>query len=250
MSDLTRLTYQKRDYALAIFLIASITLHVGALFVAAYLVPVEPPIEAESVELEIEGAPDEPPSLGTNDEETGPPPEPEEAPTPPPVPEDTPPPPPVPSDFDVPEEKPTPAPTPKPAAPKPQVTPAKTPGPATAPKVNPNARPGAVKGVDASRGGVAGGTGAYKSSGSGGKADFSATPNMTIPYNLRQRLSGFKGSAAALISYSNGSITSVAITRSSGSAPLDAAIVRHVKGNYRVKAGRTGKANLPIGIKL
>ena len=224
----------------------------------AYLTPPPlPPIDS-SLDIEIEGVENEPPPLGTNDVETGPP-EPEPTP-PPPEPEPAPPEPepepelePAPvvqPDFVVPEETPTPAPkpkaTPKPAAPaKPKATPGKESSNAV---VNPNARPGAIKGVDASRGGVAGGRGAVKSS--GGKADFVSRPNFQVPNALKARLRGARVGFSGSITYSGGRITSVDLNSSSGVGPLDSAIKRHVMSTWRVKAGSSGRATLPIAIRL
>lgn len=249
----------KKDYTIVVFILVSLALHLGAIYMGAYLTPPPPPPPIDSsLDIEIEGEKDEPPPLGTNDAETGPPPEPEPTP-PPPIPEPEPemtPPPPVPEDFVVPEETPTPAPTatPRPkatpkATPKPAATPSQTTKPTAAakPAFNPNARPGAIKGVDAAHGGVAGGKGAVKS---GGKADFTSTPSLIVPYQIKQRLQGVRASASATISYSGGSINDVSISKSSGNSSLDSLIVRHVRSNYRVKAGASGKANLPIGIRL
>jgi len=244
MSSLSGLSNQRRDFTLVIFILVSIGLHAGAIFMGAYFAPKEVEEVVQNIEIELEGEPDKPPPLGTNDTETGPPPN--EEPTPPPIPEDTPPPPPiVESDFDVPEETPSPTPAERPAA-----TPRATPSAraASSPGYNPNARPGAIRGVDAAHGGVVGGTGQVKSK--GGRADFVSTPNMSVPYNLRQRLAGVKASASASITYAGGRITGVDITRSSGNASLDTAIKRHVQSNFRVKGGATGRAVLPVGIKL
>ena len=242
----------KKDYTIVVFILISVGLHLGAIYLGAHLTPPPPPPIDSTLDIEIEGDEKEPPPLGTNDTETGPPPEPEPEPTPPPpIPEDTPPPPPVVQpDFVIPEESPTPTPAPKPkATPKPKSTPAATPGkPASTPSFNPNARPGAVKGVDAAHGGVAGGTGAVKSG--GGRADFVSTPSLIVPYNIKQRLQGMRASASATILYSGGSINDVSIVKSSGNSALDALIIRHVRANYRVKSGASGKASLPIGIKL
>lgn len=244
----------KKDFTIIVFLLMSAALHAGAVFVGAYLSPpVIPIVEDSTLDIEIAGDENEPPPLGTNDTETGPPPEAEPEPTPPPIPEDTPPPPVVPTEFEVPEEEPTPTPvaTPKPkATPKPSATPIKENKPATAssPSYNPEARPGAIKGITAAAGGVAGGTGAVKSK--GGKADFISTPNLIVPYQIKQRLQGLRVSASATINYRGGSVTGVNITRSSTNSALDALIIRHVRSNYRVKAGTSGNATLPIGIKL
>lgn len=222
-------------------------LHGAAVYVGAYFTPPPPPPIDSTLDIEIQGDEKEPPPLGTNDAETGPPPEAEPEPTPPPVPEDTPPPPVVQNDFEVPEEAATPTPAPKPkATPRPSSTPSTK--PAGTPAYNPNARPGAIKGVDAAHGGVAGGTGAVKSG--GGKADFISRPDFKVPYALRQRLQGAKLGASAVVYYSGGSVTSVEFSNSSGNSSLDAAIKRHVLSNWRVKPGSTGKANLPIAIRL
>lgn len=242
----------KKDYTILVFLLVSVGFHLGAIYLGAHFTPPPPPPIDSTLDIELEGVENEPPPLGTNDTETGPP-EPEPEPTPPPPepePEPAPPPPVVQPDFVIPEETPTPTPAPKPAAtPRPKATPAATPGKPAAPSPNPNARPGAIRGVDALRGGVAGGTGAVKSKG-GGRADFTSTPNLPVPYNIKQRLQGVRASAAATILYAGGSITDVNITKSSGNSSLDALIIRHVRSNYRVKSGASGKANLPIGIKL
>ncbi|MEO7931862.1 MAG: hypothetical protein ABIT76_01760 [Chthoniobacterales bacterium] len=239
----------KKDYTFIVLLLVSVALHVGAVYLGAFLTPTTLPPVDNSLDIEIVGEENEPPPLGTNDIETGPPPAPETTP-PPPEPEETPPPPVVPQDFAVPEEalSPTPAATPKPkVTPKPQATPSNTTKPAPASGVNPNARPGAIKGVDAAHGGVAGGTGAVKS---GGRADFISTPNLIVPYSMKQRLQGMKASASASIIYSGGTITEVNIIRSSGNSAMDALVIKHVRSNYRVKSGAAGKITLPIGIRL
>ncbi|HEY5752997.1 MAG TPA: hypothetical protein VIT21_07605 [Chthoniobacterales bacterium] len=96
------------------------------------------------------------------------------------------------------------------------------------------------------------GVGYQESAGrSGGrKWDFESTPNMIAPYYLLQQLKGFEGTATASLSYLNGVITKVSMLRSSGYTRLDAAIMKHVKANYRVKAGRSGTVTLPIEITL
>jgi hypothetical protein len=86
--------------------------------------------------------------------------------------------------------------------------------------------------------------------GSSGKADFISTPALKMPYNLAQRFKGTTTSASALINYSGGSITSVTVSKSSGSAALDGLIIRHVQRSFRVKPGTSGRATLPIGIRL
>jgi len=247
----------KKDYTIIVFLLISMALHGGAVYLGAYFTP--PPIveEESSLDIEIEGEENEPPPLGTNDTETGPPPEAEPEPTPPAIPEDTPPPPVVMDDFQVPEETPAPTPAATPAAtakptPEAKATPGKEnkPAAATKPAFNPNARPGAIKGVDATKGGVAGGTGAVKSKGGGGRADFTSTPSLKVPYNIARSLQGTRTSAAASITYSGGNVTNVSISKSSGNSSLDGLIIRHVKGNFRVKAGASGTAKLPVGIQL
>jgi outer membrane biosynthesis protein TonB len=240
----------KKDYTFIVLILVSIALHAGAVYLGAFLTPPPPPPVDNSLDIEIVGAENEPPPLGTNDTETGPPPAPDPAPTPPPMPEETPPPV-VPQDFAVPEEtpSPTPAATPRPkATPRPQAIPSNATKPAAASTVNPNARPGAIKGVDAAHGGVAGGTGAIKSS--GGKADFISRPDFKVPYALKQRLQGARLSASTSVSYNGGQITSVDFTNSSGNSSLDAAIKRHVLTNWRVKPGASGKSTLPIAIRL
>ena len=261
----------KRDYTLIVFIVISIALHAGGAYLGAYIKePVEPAIEDSTLDIELEGVENEPPPLGTNDVETSPPveetpPEPEPEPEPEPIPE--PEPEPVPPDFEVPEPTPEPTPeaTPEPtpeATPTPAATPLPTPNPspkptpaerkppgeprsATTPGV---ARPGTVRGVSAAQGGVAGGVGAVKSK--GGKADFTSTPSLQIPYNIAKRLQGLRVSASATINYSGGRVTSVNIIKGSGNTALDGAIVRHVMSNYKVKPGTSGRANLPIGIRL
>lgn len=84
----------------------------------------------------------------------------------------------------------------------------------------------------------------------GRRLDFESTPNMIAPYHLLQQLRGFKGTATASLSYLDGVITNVSMLRSSGYARLDAAIIKHLKRNYRVKTGRSGTVTLPIEIAL
>lgn len=83
----------------------------------------------------------------------------------------------------------------------------------------------------------------------GGRADFSSVPRYVgVSYSLRQRLAGFKGTAAVGVSYWNGSVRQVTIVRSSGKPQLDAAILRDVRDRYWVKRGRSGIATQPVDL--
>lgn len=184
-------------------------------------VPGEPPPKGDSAE-----APPEP----TPQAEPEPTPEPEPEPTPePPPPEEKP-------EFIKPEIVPTPPPPkPKPAVtrpPQPSPRPLTPPAPATQPRAA--GSPGVTRGTAS---GVAGGRG-------GSKGDFLSTPKPQYDLTALQR--HYQGSGEVLITYSGGSIVSVSMTRSTGVPYLDSKTTAHVKSNYRVKPGASGKATFNI----
>ena len=187
----------------------------------------EPPPKVMEVELaDIAAVPGEPPPKSEAPPEPTPPPEPEATPEPPPEPP--------------PEEKPEfvkPEPTPPP--PKPRVIAPRPPPPAPHPpapvnKVAPLPVRGLTIGAPAARG--------------GGRGDFIATPKPQYDITALQR--HYQGSGDVLITYQNGSIVSVEMTRSTGVAYLDSKTTSHVKSNYRVKPGASGKGSFSIKWEL
>lgn len=185
----------------------------------------EPPPKIMEVELaDIAAMPGQPPP---------PPAEPTPEPTPEPeaTPEPTPAPPPEEKpEFAKPEPevKPTPTPPPKPKAARPPQPSPRPPAPVNAPA------PAPVRTVAA----------APPAAKTGGRGDFVATPKPQYDVTALQR--HYQGSGDVLITYANGSIVSVEMTRSTGVSYLDSKTTSHVKSNYRVKAGASGKARFSI----
>ncbi len=82
----------------------------------------------------------------------------------------------------------------------------------------------------------------------GSRGDFIATPKPQYDATALQR--HYQGSGDVLIVYANGAIVSVEMTRGTGVSYLDAKTTSHVKSNYRVKAGASGRATFSINWTL
>ena len=157
---------------------------------------------------------------------------PDAQPTPPPEPEPTPPPLDKPPEFELPEATPTPAPA---AQPQPTAKP-KT----EKPKPNPNAAatPGLQKGV---ANGVVGGTG------NGGPRSGLFIRNPKPPYPPQALQLHISGNVSAVITVSNGTITSV---HANGPSLLASAAERWVRGNWQAAPTTNGTFTLPVAFVL
>jgi outer membrane biosynthesis protein TonB len=157
---------------------------------------------------------------------------PDAQPTPPPEPEPTPPPLDKPPEFELPEATPTPAPA---AQPQPTAKP-KT----EKPKPNPNAAatPGLQKGV---ANGVVGGTG------NGGPRSGLFIRNPKPPYPPQALQLHISGNVSAVITVSNGTITSV---HANGPSLLASAAERWVRGNWQAAPTTNGTFTLPVAFVI
>lgn len=157
---------------------------------------------------------------------------PDAQPTPPPEPEPTPPPLDKPPEFELPEATPTPAPA---AQPQPTAKP-KT----EKPKPNPNAAatPGLQKGVAT---GVVGGTG------NGGPRSGLFIRNPKPPYPPQALQLHISGNVSAVITVSNGTITSV---HANGPSLLASAAERWVRGNWQAAPTTNGTFTLPVAFVI
>jgi outer membrane biosynthesis protein TonB len=157
---------------------------------------------------------------------------PDAQPTPPPEPEPTPPTLDKPPEFELPEATPTPAPA---AQPQPTAKP-KT----EKPKPNPNAAatPGLQKGVAT---GVVGGTG------NGGPRSGLFIRNPKPPYPPQALQLHISGNVSAVITVSNGTITSV---HANGPSLLASAAERWVRGNWQAAPTTNGTFTLPVAFVI
>lgn len=214
------------------FLPMSVVTLLTAAYVTARFVPIEEPVKEITVELsDIEGVKSEPPPLGEpNAPSDGLPPQPEPIP-PPPDAESTPPPPLEKPEFELPEPAPTPR--PKPLQEKPGSRPERTPSPkhtAAPAHAKPAAPRGVPNGKTASRG--------------GSKGDFTATPHPKYDgVSLARR---YHGVGEVLITYENGRISAVKMSRSTGVSYLDSRTTTWVRSRYKLKPGVSGKAKFTI----
>jgi outer membrane biosynthesis protein TonB len=268
-----------------LFLALSLFVLCGSTEFLARVITVEKPVKTLSVELAaIDGAVNEPPPLGEPNPSTDLPkaeapaqpeevqkqpetvpeqeiPAPvekvEETPTqtipepiserlPEPITELLPPPPPAPPEFvaptPVPEPTATPLPSPPPPKPevlkKPALPKIVKPAPKAVSAENsiaqtaPTSQPPAGSPV-----GVAGGRG-------GSHGDFVATPHPAYDTIAQQR--GYEGVGDVLITYQDGAITAVTMTKSTGVSYLDTRTTIWVKTRYRVKPGTSGQAAFKI----
>lgn len=222
-----------RERPFSVYLGLSLALLTAGVFWSHEFFHVDPPVKTVEVDLsDIAAVPGEPPPKGDTAAPSNPALQPVPEPTPEATPEPTPPPPVEKPEF----IKPEPVPAPQPLPPKPKVAevhPSQLRPSAPHPAI---ASPASVA-VHGTPSGVAGGRG-------GSKGDFIATPKPQYDLVALQR--HYQGSGDVLITYANGAIVSVEMTRSTGNSYLDAKTTSHVRNNYRVKPGVSGKAKFSI----
>lgn len=238
-----------KEFSLWAYLPVSLAFFAVSPLVIAKLVPhQEEEIKQITIEFaDIEGAENEPPPLGEPDAPLEPVVEPEPEPVPaepePVLPEPEPVPLPVEPEPALPQPDPEPVKESPPEPAKPAPPPVKETPPAPAPKINKPAEKKPAK-APATRGvptGVPGGRG-------GSKGDFIATP--TIQYDRVSLARRYEGSGEVVITYNNGRIVDVAMSKSTGVSYLDTRTTTWVKRNYRVKSGVSGKAKFNIAWRL
>jgi len=246
------------DFSIWIYLPLSLAFFGFTPFVIARLLPPqEEEVKQMTIEFsDVEGVENEPPPLGLPDapaeavapaipEEPVAPPEPEPEPepeVPPTLPEPAPVPGPEPVEQALPEP---PKPTPPPIKEKPQSKPKAEakPKPLSAPK--PKTGPASVPTADAPPRGVSNGSDGGRG---GSRGDFIAAP--PLQYDRISLARRYTGRGEVTITYSDGKITNVAMSRSTGVSYLDSYTTTTVKRSYKVKKGVSGKAKFNINYSL